>query len=182
MNKVMWAKQKGFTIVELLIVIVVIGILAAITMVAYGSMQQRARDSKRMSDLQAIVKAGQLWGTSTDKNFSQINAGGASGTAVGWFDGRYTSPQSTKEAFVATGYLSNGVQDPINRAVGGSQASAYMIAPCDDSDVKSRVILAKLEVAPAQTVAQQVGRTCSSPYYTDYVNNYQMNFAKLIQL
>jgi len=42
----MWAsKQKGFTIVELLIVIVVIGILAAITIVAYNGIQARARVS-----------------------------------------------------------------------------------------------------------------------------------------
>lgn len=41
----MWAKQKqhGFTIVELLIVIVVIGILAAITIVAYSGIQNRAK-------------------------------------------------------------------------------------------------------------------------------------------
>lgn len=40
---VMNSKQKGFTIVELLIVIVVIGILAAITIVAYNGIQDRAR-------------------------------------------------------------------------------------------------------------------------------------------
>lgn len=39
-----WAKkQTGFTIVELLIVIVVIGILAAITIVAFNGVQQKAR-------------------------------------------------------------------------------------------------------------------------------------------
>lgn len=37
--------QKGFTIVELLIVIVVIGILAAITIVAYNGIQNRAKDT-----------------------------------------------------------------------------------------------------------------------------------------
>lgn len=54
-----WAKQKpnGFTIVELLIVIVVIGILAAITIVAYNGMQERARVQKANSDLNALVKA-----------------------------------------------------------------------------------------------------------------------------
>ena len=44
-------KQKGFTIIELLIVIVVIGILAAITVVAYTGIQQRARVAVLMSDL-----------------------------------------------------------------------------------------------------------------------------------
>ena len=38
-------KQTGFTIVELLIVIVIIGILAAITIVAYNGIQDRARQS-----------------------------------------------------------------------------------------------------------------------------------------
>jgi len=47
-----WAKQqKGFTIVELLIVIVVIGILAAIVIVAYTGVQNRANDAAVQSDL-----------------------------------------------------------------------------------------------------------------------------------
>jgi prepilin-type N-terminal cleavage/methylation domain-containing protein len=47
----------GFTIVELLIVIVVIAILATISVVAYSNIQQRARDSKRASDIAQIKKA-----------------------------------------------------------------------------------------------------------------------------
>lgn len=38
-------KTRGFTIVELLIVIVVIGILAAITIVSYNGIQNRAKSS-----------------------------------------------------------------------------------------------------------------------------------------
>jgi len=44
-----WAKQTGFTIVELLIVIVVIAILAAITIVAYNGVQTRSKTSAAKS-------------------------------------------------------------------------------------------------------------------------------------
>lgn len=48
--------QKGFTIVELLIVIVVIGILAAITIVAYNGIQDRTRAAVLVSDLTNAAK------------------------------------------------------------------------------------------------------------------------------
>lgn len=48
--------KRGFTIVELLIVIVVIGILAAITIVAYNGIQARANDSRRLEDASSIQK------------------------------------------------------------------------------------------------------------------------------
>lgn len=44
-------KRQGFTIVELLIVIVVIGILAAIVIVAFNGVQNRSRDASVQSDL-----------------------------------------------------------------------------------------------------------------------------------
>jgi type II secretion system protein G len=55
------AKQPGFTIVELLIVIVIIGILAAITIIAYNGIQQRARDSRRSSDISQLQTALEMY-------------------------------------------------------------------------------------------------------------------------
>lgn len=48
--------KSGFTIVELLIVIVVIAILAAITVVAYNGIQNRAADTSVQSDLVNLAK------------------------------------------------------------------------------------------------------------------------------
>lgn len=47
-------KQQGFTIVELLIVIVVIGILAALVITTFTGIQQRARNTERQTDIKAI--------------------------------------------------------------------------------------------------------------------------------
>ena len=54
-------RQRGFTIVELLIVIVVIGILAAIVIVAYSGVQNRAKDTMRTSDIVSVQKALELY-------------------------------------------------------------------------------------------------------------------------
>lgn len=46
----------GFTIVELLIVIVVIGILAALVIIAYSNIQQRARNASRIASVKELQK------------------------------------------------------------------------------------------------------------------------------
>jgi prepilin-type N-terminal cleavage/methylation domain-containing protein len=48
------SKQKGFTIVELLIVIVVIGILAALVVTTFTGIQKKGRDTERQTDIKAI--------------------------------------------------------------------------------------------------------------------------------
>lgn len=57
--------MSGFTIVELLIVIVVIAILAAISVVAYTGIQQRANNSSRIAVGDQWVKAFKLYEAQT---------------------------------------------------------------------------------------------------------------------
>ena len=59
MNSIFYKRtyKPAFTIVELLIVIVVIGILAAITIVAYNGIQTRSQAASIVSDLRATEKA-----------------------------------------------------------------------------------------------------------------------------
>ena len=47
-------RYQGFTIVELLIVIVVIGILALLVITTYSGIQAKARNAKRQNDIQAL--------------------------------------------------------------------------------------------------------------------------------
>ena len=54
-------KQYGFTTVELLIVIVVIAVLAAMTVVAFNGVSKRAQFSSMKSDINAIKKQLELY-------------------------------------------------------------------------------------------------------------------------
>lgn len=59
--KDMSVKPRGFTIVELLIVIVIIAILAAITVVAFRGIQERANSTAIISQAKAYIKGLTLW-------------------------------------------------------------------------------------------------------------------------
>ncbi len=67
--------RTGFTIVELLIVIVVIGILASITVVAFNGVQARASDARIRAQAKDVVKALHSW---------SITRGGALPTGSGY--------------------------------------------------------------------------------------------------
>jgi general secretion pathway protein G len=53
----MVSKKAGFTMIELLIVMVIMGILAAVGLRTFSSSQMKARDSQRKSDLRSISTA-----------------------------------------------------------------------------------------------------------------------------
>lgn len=60
MSGLNFSKQRGFTIVELLIVIVVIAILATITVVAYNGISERARNTARLAAVKQAEQAVQI--------------------------------------------------------------------------------------------------------------------------
>jgi len=121
---------SGFTIVELLIVIVVIAILATISIVAFNGVQKRANDTARISDMTTLTKAlaiyatqqgnfpasapnpgSSTWEISTDPGFmSSLNAitnskvFKAPGSSVYWYHtfaaGSYNCPASLGPYYV----------------------------------------------------------------------------------
>lgn len=93
--------SHGFTIVELLIVIVVIAILAAISIVAYNGIQERANSSAVQSDLRnlaAKIQEAKIY--STDDQYPSANSAG-----LGSFARATKDSYSTTTA--ALGYCSN---------------------------------------------------------------------------
>ncbi|TSC60576.1 MAG: putative General secretion pathway protein GspG [Parcubacteria group bacterium LiPW_15] len=60
MKKIL-SRRKGFTLIEMLIVVAIIGILASVVVIGIGPAQQRARDSRRASDLKQIQTSLELF-------------------------------------------------------------------------------------------------------------------------
>jgi prepilin-type N-terminal cleavage/methylation domain-containing protein len=53
--------QKGFTLIELLVVIAIITLLSSVVMVSLNGARAKARDARRISDIQELNKAVQLF-------------------------------------------------------------------------------------------------------------------------
>lgn len=74
---------KGFTIVELVIVVAVVGILATIVGVSYAGITQSAREKAMLSDADAIA---------SELAHYAFRNGGTYGPAVEWFSGAGSNP------------------------------------------------------------------------------------------
>jgi prepilin-type N-terminal cleavage/methylation domain-containing protein len=131
MKEVMRKKRTGFTIVELLIVIVVIAILAAISIVAYNGIQERARDSQRYSDFSLMQKALKMY-------YADNGVYPKCGTATGTRGGCIWSDVASK---LSPKYISTVPRDPINISPNnmyyyawGYEATGPMTHGATDSD------------------------------------------------
>lgn len=80
-------KLRGFTIVEMMIVVVVIGILVSIAAVGYGGAQQRSREGKIDADIRRLSEVIQV---------ARVRSGNALAVITGsYWTGRYCMFQAS---------------------------------------------------------------------------------------
>lgn len=145
-------KQTGFTIVELLIVIVVIGILAAITIVAYNGIQQRAQKTTLISDVSNGAKLLRV-DQSVNNGYPTTLAAANNGQGI------KVSPGTTLR------YSFDNTASPQTFCLSAVNSSyAYMITESTTVSEGSCVNLALGATAPSSYLTD--GITTSNPYYS----------------
>jgi len=111
--------HKGFTIVELLVVIVVIGILVTLSVVAYNGIQQGARDKSVLSDLDALDGIETDYGIKNSVSGIAYYSGNTSDVATLGFtpsDGNVIDVVVNSTDYCIRGYNPNGNKNSISNS------------------------------------------------------------------
>ncbi len=75
----MFYKKKGFTFIEIVVVVAIISLLAAAGAASYTQLSKQSRDAKRKADLEQIRAAIEMYRSNSNSGLYPTNAGGCSG-------------------------------------------------------------------------------------------------------
>lgn len=166
-------KKRGFTLVELIIVIIVIGILAAVSIIGYIGSQKTARDSQRKSDLSEVQEALAMYYTdkktypgANDRTF--FTAWDARHNSDCWCDSVSDLPTASPAKYdlrnaLVPGYIDKLPEDPINKEGGSGNLlgdgptvdNAYVYGAANDG--KSYVLGTNFENEAGNVTQDNIG-------------------------
>jgi prepilin-type N-terminal cleavage/methylation domain-containing protein len=181
--------KSGFTLVELLVVLVAIGILASLVIVSFNNIQAKSRDAERISDLQNIADAISSYRAKYGNDISTGSGCGDLGNGSGWFN--YTSatyPKAILTCLTEKAYLTTAFIDPFGcttttEAVSATckrQGYAYMKYTTGSGDTSVTCVYARLE-ASGSTSDLTSANPCTSASSSTVATTYGMNYAVLVK-
>lgn len=110
--------KKGFTIIELLVVVAIIAILASVAVSSLTEHRAKTRDAKRMQDLLQIRTAIELY--HLEHGHYPITSTWTSFNAPAYVNNGVVNPNASSIAAALAPYLSGTIEDP----VGATQSDA----------------------------------------------------------
>ena len=178
-------KHKGFTIVELLIVIVVIAILASITIVAYNGIQNRAKDAQIRAVAKQFSKAFQQWSVQSGK----VTAPGGSGSTAysggvctggggGWVTRTVSYTCTIDQILVDDGLIPPGLVLSVPVTNGAYTTSAYsvlMLYGCPTTANTSQYAMMYHLNTADDAEATTIRNTCAGGGGYGPIDTYKMN-------
>lgn len=99
--KIKNAFKKGFTLIELMIVIVILGILMGTLLPKLSGVQARARDTARISDLTNIAQALEAY-YNDEGSYPSLGNGSGNCLAMGTVDGNGVEAVASPNAYIST--------------------------------------------------------------------------------
>lgn len=170
--------RRGFTIVEMIVVIAVIAILATIVLISYSSVQKRARDEIRKQDLTTLAKAVELYGN--DNGPMSTGSGcGYSGNGIGWFSYTYSGYTSMMDCLKNANVIKSAILPPsktINCSAINLNCDAYMKYTCTQSGRVVTYLYANLETVARTSTATD--GTCDGALDSNYGMNYYVKITE----
>lgn len=178
---------KGFTLIELMIVVVVVAIIVAVTVVAYNGVQSRARDTKIRAAAEHIQDALEIyiaqngrrpnggWGSST-----AFSNGDCANGADGWF-AKSTYTCTPDEVLTAANLIPADLitKLPPNKVSSNSPLYVFMLYGCPGGTKLK--LMWYLESPSAQDIADyDAAHTACS--LQDFRSSYGMQGAVLIDM
>lgn len=174
--------RSGFTIVELLVVIITIGILATIVVIAYNGIQARARDDRRRSDITNIEKAMELYYSDNNSYPTPLSN---TGSAInnGWYSSGDSSWSKLSTLLLGSQAIDTVPVDPVNTPSGVPSAGGLVYAMyvnynggyCGSTAGQMYMLVYKLEGSAQEQKTD--GKCTTNPLPSGYYNglSYYLN-------